>query len=57
MYDGYSPDVFQGSQSRRGGQSLRVATWTIGSMSRRSGEVVDAMVRRRVDVCYMQESR
>ena len=36
---------------------MRVATWNIGSMSRRSGEVVDAMVRRGVDMCCVQESR
>ena len=55
--DGYSPDVLRGGQNRRGVVRLRVATWNIGSMSRRSGEVVDAMVRRGVDMCCVQESR
>eukprot|EP00057_Strongylocentrotus_purpuratus_P003042 XP_003725801.1 PREDICTED: uncharacterized protein LOC100892561 [Strongylocentrotus purpuratus] len=37
--------------------NIRVATWNIGSMSGRSGEVVDVMRRRKIDICCLQETR
>ena len=37
--------------------SLRVGTVNIGSMSRRSGEVVDMAGRRDLDFCCLQETR
>lgn len=36
---------------------VRVATWNIGNMSHQSGEVIEALHRRRVDVCCVKESR
>jgi exonuclease III len=35
----------------------RFGTWNAGSLSGRSGEVVDELWRRRVDVCAVQETR
>jgi hypothetical protein len=35
----------------------RFGTWNVGSLSGRSGEVVDELWRRRVDVCAVQETR
>jgi hypothetical protein len=35
----------------------RFGTWNVGSLSGRSGEVVDEVWRRRVDVCAVQETR
>jgi len=37
--------------------SFPVATWNIGSMSGRSGEVVEVMRERKVDICCLQETR
>jgi hypothetical protein len=36
---------------------LRVASWNVGTMSGRSLEVTDALSRRRVQICCVQESR
>ena len=38
-------------------QALRIGTWNVGSMNRRSGEVADALARRNIDICCVQESR
>jgi len=38
-------------------ESLRFATWNVGSMTGRSGEVVESLFRQRVDICCIQESR
>jgi hypothetical protein len=35
----------------------RFGTWNVGSLSGRSGEVVDELCRRRVDVCAVQDTR
>jgi exonuclease III len=35
----------------------RFGTWNVGSLSRQSGEVVDDLRRRGVDVCAVQETR
>uniref|UniRef100_UPI00358E0C29 craniofacial development protein 2-like n=1 Tax=Myxine glutinosa TaxID=7769 RepID=UPI00358E0C29 len=32
-------------------------TWNVGTMTGRSGEVVEVLVRRRVDICCVQETR
>ena len=37
--------------------SIRVASWNVGSIRGRSGELVEVMARRRVDVCCIQEVR
>ena len=36
---------------------LLYATWNVSSMVSRSGEVVDALHRRKIDFCYAQETR
>ena len=37
--------------------NLRMGTWNVGSMSRRSGEIVDVMMRRKIELCCLQETR
>ncbi|XP_065321249.1 uncharacterized protein LOC135928721 [Gordionus sp. m RMFG-2023] len=39
------------------GDRVRVATWNVGSMTGRAGEVVDVLHRRHIDVCCIQETR
>ena len=36
---------------------IRVATWNVGTLSRRSAEVVETLTRRNIDVCGIQEHR
>ena len=36
---------------------VRTATWNVNSMVSRSGEVVDALHRRKIDLCCAQETR
>ena len=36
---------------------LRVATWNVGTLKRRSAEVLETLSRRRVDICGVQEHR
>ena len=38
-------------------RKLRIATWNVGTMSGRSTEVVEAITRRKVDICSVQEVR
>ena len=57
MYDGSKPDGGRGGQNAGSEEQLRVATWNIGSMSGRSGEVVEAMAWRRIHICCLQETR
>ena len=38
-------------------QDMRAATWNVSSMVGRSGEVVDALHRRKIDFCCAQETR
>ena len=38
-------------------QSFRAATINVGTMKGRSGEIVEMLERRRVDVCCVQETR
>uniref|UniRef100_A0A8C4QPJ3 PX domain-containing protein n=1 Tax=Eptatretus burgeri TaxID=7764 RepID=A0A8C4QPJ3_EPTBU len=47
----------QSSDSPCGDQFLRFGTWNVGTMTGRSGEVVETLVRRRVDICCVQETR
>lgn len=51
-YDGNLPDADWKVKK----DFLRVSTWNIGSMSRRSGEVVEAIRRRGIDICCLQET-
>ena len=38
-------------------QDVSTATWNVSSMVSRSGEVVDALHRRKIDFCCAQETR
>ena len=37
--------------------NLRIATWNVGTMSGRAGEVVETLERRKIDICCVQETR
>jgi len=41
----------------RKGWSFRVGTWNIDSLTGRSGELVEALAERRMDVACVQETR
>ena len=49
--DGNLPD-----RSRRS-HKIRLATWNVGLMSGKSGEICDVMLRRKIDVCCLQETK
>ena len=56
------PDVLQRGRAgmarqRSKSQDVRTATWNVSSMVSRSGEVVDALHRRKNDFCCAQETR
>ena len=36
---------------------LRVSTWNVGTLKRRSAEVIETLTRRKVDLCCVQEHR
>jgi exonuclease III len=36
---------------------VRVGTWNIGSLTGKLREVVDTMIRRRVNILYVQEMK
>ena len=60
--EGMQPDVLQRGRAgmacqRSKSQDVRAATWNVSSMVGRSGEVVDAIHRRKIDFCYAQEMR
>ena len=60
--EGVQPDVLQRGWAdmacqRSKSQDVRVATWNVSSMVGRSGEVVDALHRRKIDLCCAQETR
>ena len=38
-------------------QEVKAATWKVNSMLHRSGEVVEALHRRKIDFCSAQETR
>jgi len=40
-----------------GGKSLKIGTANVGSMNGRSGEVVDMLRRRKLDLCALQETK
>ena len=61
-HDGPRPDVERGGRDGKkkkitGKIKFRIATWNVGSMKGRAGEVVPELRRRRVDVCCTQETR
>ena len=45
------------ARQRSKSQDGRTATWNVSSMVSRSGEVVDALHRRKIDFCCAQETR
>ena len=58
--EGVQPDVLQRGRSgmarqRSKSQDVRVASWNVSSMVGRSSEVVDALQRRKIDLCCAQE--
>ena len=60
--EGVQLDVLQrrwaGIASQRSkSQDVRTATWNVSSMVSRSGDVVDALHRRKIDFCCAQETR
>ena len=60
--DGMQPDVLQRGRAvmacrRSKSHEVRAATWNVSSMVCRSGEVVDALHRRKIDFCCAQETR
>ena len=60
--EGAQPDVLQQGQAgmarqRSKSQAVRTATWNVNSMVSQSGEVVDALHRRKIDFCCAQETR
>ena len=59
--EGVQPDVLQRGRAGMARQSsksqdVRAATWNVSSMVIRSGEVVDALHRRKIDFCCAQET-
>jgi hypothetical protein len=36
---------------------IKIASWNVGSLPKKSGEVVEVLRKRRVDVCCIQEAR
>ena len=45
------------SKSSKHPTKFRAATWNVGTLKSRSGEVVEKLSRRRVDLCGVQEHR
>ena len=45
------------ARQRSKSPDVRAATWNVNSMVSRSGEVVDALHRRKIDLCCAQETR
>ena len=50
-------EVSENSLKGKDKVTLRVGTVNVGTMSKRSGEVVDMAARRRLDFCCLQETR
>ena len=50
-HDGYALDVPHEARL------VRFGSWNVGSMTGRSGEIVECLARRRIDVCCVQETR
>ena len=63
LNEGVQPDVLQlgpASMARQRNKSqdvITAATWNVSRMVSRSGEVVDALHRRKIDFCCAQETR
>jgi exonuclease III len=46
-----------GRDGRKVEATVKIASWNVGSLSKKSGEVVEVLKKRRVDVCCIQEAR
>ena len=60
--EGVQPDVLQRgrdgmARQRSKSHDVRAATWIVSSMVGRSGEVVDALHRRKINLCCAQETK
>jgi exonuclease III len=42
---------------RKAEARVKIASWNVGSLSKKSGKVVEVLRKRRVDVCCIQEAR
>ena len=42
---------------RRSLNKIKLATWNVGSMSGKSGEIAEVMIQRKIDVCCVQETK
>ena len=45
------------ARQRSKSQDVRTATWNVSNMVSRSGDVVDGLYRRKIDLCCAQETR
>ena len=57
MVDGDCHSLSQDKPPKNDMNWTRFGTWNVGSMTGRSGEVADALERRKVKVCCVQETR
>jgi len=55
--EGYVHDDPPRADKLRKGWSFRVGTWSIDSLTGRSGELVEALVERRMDVACVKKTR
>jgi hypothetical protein len=59
VMQGVSRDPGKGVVLFRAGkrEKIRIASWNVGSLTGRSVELVEALDRRRIDICCLQETR
>ena len=62
IHDGVQPDILHRGRAvmacrRNKLQEVMDATWNVNSMVRRSGEMVEALHKRKSDFCCVQETR
>ena len=55
--DDQSPLADLHRKGRLGGEGWRMASWNVGSLTGKSGEVAEELGKRKVDVCGVQETR
>ena len=46
-----------GKSSKHLSSKIRIATWNVGTLKKRSNEVVETLSRRHIDICGFQEHR
>ena len=55
---GVNPEHRQTVNKRSGAKDkFRLGSWNVGTMRGRSGEIVETLARRKIDVCCVQEVR